>query len=237
MTQEVGQAGSLNSASRTLGANVTASALPQSVTVSPAPATDVFAGEVLLVDTGAAQETVHVTLVGATTITGVFNNNHNNGAPIVAIGVFPQGVLTASTATNLKLFGDINGDGTLVYVEYVCNTVTGTLTRSVTPISSATINGAQVLVSNLVANPGGTPCFQYATSVTTGGYTFIPSLGITLTVQTADVNAETGLPLTVTKSFLNIAPRNVDAGIILATSGSTDNLQPTPALVTTLSAY
>ena len=41
-----------------------------------------------------------------------------------ATGIVPPqpGSSTARPPTELKLFGDINGDGNMVYVEYTCDT-------------------------------------------------------------------------------------------------------------------
>src|SRR5581483_8501711 len=89
-------------------------------------------------------------------VTGIFNNNHASGAAVNAQGIFPQGVMSASTSTRLQLFGDLFGDGTLQFAQYDCDYVGGTFSRSVTPVSSSSINPSQVLVSNVVPNPGGT---------------------------------------------------------------------------------
>src|SRR6266550_3925681 len=134
MTQEIGQAGALNADTKTLGAAVTGSTTAQNVTLSSTA--NIFVGEALTVDTGSSQEIVRVTAIPSSTqVTGIFKNSHSNGGPVVARGVFPQGILSGSTATSLKLFGDINADGSLVYVQYDCDTTAGTLTRSVTTIA------------------------------------------------------------------------------------------------------
>lgn len=225
MTQEIGQAGLLGFTARQLSAGVTSGTAAQSVAISST--TGIFVGEKLLVDTGASQETVSVTSVGTGTITAVFTKSHASGALISAAGVFPQGVLSSSTATSLKIFGDINGDGEMVYVQYDCDTTAGTLARSSTAITASSISPAQIVVQNLIANPGGTPCFQYATA-TAGGYTFVTSVGITLSIRTAFPDPQTNQYVTMTKSFLNLAPRNVIAGLTLAQENLQTNLQPTP---------
>ena len=53
-----------------------------------------------------------------------------------ATGIIPPtGMLNGSTATVLKLYGDINGDGNMVYVEYTCDTaVSHNLYRNVMAI-------------------------------------------------------------------------------------------------------
>lgn len=234
MTQEIGQAGALNFAPQTLPVAVFANPLPQVVNVGPT--TNIFVGEQLTIDTGSTQENVLVTAIISNRITAIFTKSHPAGARVVAQGVFPQGVLSSSTATSLKLFGDINADGTLVYVQYDCDTGAGTLRRSVTTIAPGvtTRNASQVLLRNLVANPAGTPCFQYGTGVAvtvgTNTYTFVPSVGVSLTLQTSKRDPQTGAFVTMTKSFSNLTPRNVLAGLAMAqsTPATTNRLQSTP---------
>ena len=230
--QEVGQAGSMPSgrlgARNTNGATF-ASGVAQAVNLNDV--TGLFIGEKLLVDAGASQELVTVTAINANSITGVFGKNHNNNAQVNAMGVFPQGILNTSTATKLQLFGDINGDGTLVYVEYTCNPAAagGTLTRSVTPVGTGAVNAADVLVDNLIPNPGATPCFQYpAAPPVVAGFTFINQVGVTLTVESATKDVLTGSFEKMTKSATDIVPRNIQMGLDLANAGLTDHLQPAP---------
>jgi len=235
MTQEIGQAGGLNFTPQTLGAAVTGGASGQTVTLSSTA--NIFIGEQLTIDTGSAQEIVAVTAIPSSyQVTGIFKQSHINGVPVVVRGVFPQGVLSTSTATSLKLFGDINADSSLAYVQYDCNTAAGTLTRSITTLAPGvtTRNTSQTLLTNLIANPGGTPCFQYGTAVavTVGAttYTFIPSVALSLTVQTAKRDQQTGAFVTMTKSFSNLSSRNILAGLTLAQASPpiTNRLQATP---------
>ena len=188
----------------------------------------IFNGEKLLVDAGLLQETVTVTSVNSTTIRGIFQKSHASGAPVNAVGVFPQGVLSSSTATQLQLIGDINGDGTLSYAQYDCDTGAGTLSRSVSPITAAAISPSQIVLQGLIANPDGAPCFRYTTA-TAAGYTFVTSVGMTVTVQTSQVDPQTGQFMVMTNTFDNLAPRNVLAGFDLAQSGVLTALQPTPS--------
>lgn len=233
LTQEIGQAGALNYAGTTLSAAVTVNASAQSVAVGSTA--NIYDLEQLLVDTGSSQETVTVTAVTATSLSAIFTKSHSSGAPVTALGVFPSGVLTTtSTASRLDLFGDINGDGTIVYVRYTCDTVGGTLSRSSTPITLSTLNTTQVLLQGLVANPGGTACFQYTTT-TVGSYTLVTNVAVTLTVETSETDPQTGSYITQTKTFNNLVPRNLLAGVDLANSSLTTLLQTTPAGVTTLS--
>jgi prepilin-type N-terminal cleavage/methylation domain-containing protein len=233
MAQEIGQAGLLSSASSqvtTLGAAVTGSGTVQSVAFTSA--SSVFVGEKLTVDVGSNQELVAVTAKSSNNVTGIFGKNHTNAAVVNASGIFPQGVLTTSNANQLQLVGDINGDGTLVYVEYNCNNQApgpGTLTRSITPITAASKNAASILVDAVMPNPGGTACFQYPSPLpTAGGFTFVPQVGVTLTLQSSSRDPVTGAYLTITKQALDLVPRNVQMGLTMANAGVTDRLQPAP---------
>lgn len=229
ITQEVGQAGLLDFTTRTTSAAITASQTAQSVVLDSVDS--IFVGEDLIVGTSTTEETVKVTAVnaGTSTITGVFTQNHAVNTRVRGYGVFPQGILSSSSATELRIFGDINGDGNITYVKYICDTSAGTLSRSMTVVTptTTTATASEVLVSDLTANPGGTACFQY-TSRTTGPYTFVTSVGITLSARSSKVDPQTKQYVTMTKSFLNLAPRNVLMGLELALTGSEIRLQPTP---------
>jgi hypothetical protein len=224
------------SGSSCAGAGITASASAQTVPVSST--TGMFTNEYLAIDAGAAQETVQVTAFAASpaTITAVFSQNHSPGAIVAVRGMFPQGILSpgqtgGSSATQLNLIGDLIGDGNLYYVQYKCNPPT--LTRSVTPMLTATSQAAAVtLLDDLAANPGGTSCFQYSTnSVLVGSttYYFTTTVSVTLTVQTSEIDPITKTQSTETKSFLNLVPRNVLGGYNLANVGVSAFFQPNPS--------
>jgi prepilin-type N-terminal cleavage/methylation domain-containing protein len=138
LAQEVGQAGSLNFIPQTLSAAVTGGTVAQTVQLSSTA--NIFVGEELTVDTGSNQELVQViSFPGTNQISGIFRQNHALAAPVTAQGVFPNGVLTTTAGNTLQLFGDVNADGSLEYVEYDCNpgstSAPGTLTRSITTIA------------------------------------------------------------------------------------------------------
>jgi prepilin-type N-terminal cleavage/methylation domain-containing protein len=239
MEQEIGQAGLVSlpsSPSPTLSSAVAPGVLAQTVNISPTT-TSMFVNEQLLVDAGNSEELVTVTAVTATTIKAIFGKTHAIGAPISALGVFPSGIvppLTAdgSTANVLNIFGDINADGSLVYVRYTCTPGTsaapGTLTRSVTTIVPGVnaISASQTLLSTVIGGVGAV-CFQYTTQAA-AGYTFVTNVGFTLSVQATRPDPQTLQYSTMTKSFLNLAPRNVLAGLEVATASSpiTNRLQP-----------
>ena len=124
LTQEIGQAGRVS-----LPAPVTLNAATavNDTTLTVSSAAGMFVGEQLIVDTGNQEETVTVNAIAGnqlTTATGM-TKTHAAAVPITAPGGFSWGVVpdnavNGSTATTLKIFGDINGDGNMVYVEYSC---------------------------------------------------------------------------------------------------------------------
>ena len=195
------------------------------------------------------------------TIDACFTASHAAGTVLVPMGGFATGIVpplspdpahlplpytgypNGSTPTKLKLYGDINGDGNMVYVEYTCDpTTTHNLYRNVVAFDSATkpaVTDREILLSNIIDNPGGTACFtyQYATmSVQGTPFTFVIDVAITLTVQTQEVDPVTKQFQRETKALLNVSPRNVFNSWSLASIGYTDRIQSTPTSVTTLLA-
>jgi hypothetical protein len=243
LQQEVGQAGLVS-----LPGPVTlqtAVAAPGVQTVTLSSAAGMFVGERLTVDTGASEETVALTAVNATNqqVTANFIDTHALGAPVSVLGGFASGIVPTNTANGssagvLKLFGDINGDGTMVYIEYTCDTVAANLYRNLMAFDAAAkpaLTAAQVLLGNILPNPGGTPCFTYQEQ-TVGATTFVTDVAITLTVQTQLTDPVTKQFQTETKALLNVSPRNVVNAWELASisDGATPRVQPTPATVTNL---
>lgn len=232
MSQEIGQAGlvPIPATLPTLSAAVTSNASAQAVTVSSA--TSFYLGEYVVADTGTSQETVALTAVNYTTnqISGIFTHSHGSGAIVSGWGAFLYGILSASSTggNTLELFGDINSTGRLTYVQYDCNFNNNTLTRTSTDLlsTSTTMNTKQVLINNLVNS--GTNCFQYTNGVPIGANTVYPTVAVTLTVQTNANDPQTGQPVQVTKTLLNINSRNVLAAIALNNAGATTEVQPTP---------
>ncbi len=239
MAQEIGQAGLVSLPASTLGAAVSPNATAQIAAVSSTAS--MFVNEQVLVDAGTNnEELVTLTGVNAATITTVFGKAHAVGVPINVLGVFPNGVVApatidGSTANVLNVFGDINADGSLVYVRYTCTPGTtaapGTLTRSVTTILPGVdaLSASQTLLSTVVGGTGAV-CFQYTTAAA-AGFTFVTNVGFTLSVQATRPDPQTGAYPQMTKSFLNLAPRNVLTGLELANAGITNRLQSTPANV------
>lgn len=240
LQQEVGQAGLI--------------ALPGPVTLSSAVATGVqtigvssaagmFVGELLLIDTGGLQETVALTAVDTSSnlITGAFTQAHAAGAPVAVVGGFSHGIVPPSMAdgssgTVLKLFGDVNSNGQMVYVEYLCDTVNQRLSRNMVAWDATTKPAwtpAMILLNNVVANPGGSPCFSYQTEVVAGN-TYVTAVAITLSVQTQQIDPITRQFQIETKTLLNVSPRNVFHAWQMASMQETNRIQPMPATILAL---
>ncbi len=224
---------------------------------------------------GDHSETVRVQALdrAANTITACFWENHPNTtgpAPVVTRGAFANGIVAPSIASggpnpipngsdgnHLKLFGDINGDGKMVYIEYVCDNgdIIGVapsynLYRNVmafdTPAAAKpAVTNSMILLTNVHQNPpdvsgAARPCFQYqypnpATISVQGVPTaFVLDVAVTLTVWTQMLDPVTKQNQRETKALLNVSPRNVFFAWELAGIGYTDRVQSTPATVAAL---
>jgi len=242
LQQEIGQAGRA-----TLRTTVTlSSAITASGTATRNdPSGSIFVGEKLVIDTGQNEETVTVTAVNAVsnphTFTAIYTLPHAAGAPVTvqggfATGVVPTNMTNGSTASVLKLYGDINGNNSMVYVEYVCDAAAGNLYRNMMAFdapSKPAVDSSQILLSNLLPNPGGTPCFTYEQK-TVNTTTFVVNVAISLTTQTQSRDRITRQFQTETKALLNVAPRNVFDAWLLASMGSNSRIQPMPPSVAAL---
>jgi len=254
----------------TLGAAVNAAATTATVACGGTPTgCGIFPGELLVVDPGSwnqatltgSEETVEVLSIAGNVITidksidatgatlqTSFVNAHASGARIRALGGFATGIVppaasgftNGSTPTVLKLYGDINSDGTMVYVEYTCDTTSGNLYRNVMPYDQTTAKlaptNSQILLSSILPNPNNTPCFTYmpATLPVVGGVSYVLDVAITLTVQTQLKDPVTQQFQTETKALLNVSPRNVFNVWQLASAGAFNRVQPMPPTVTAL---
>lgn len=252
LQQEVGQAGrvSLPGAVTTSGA-----VSPGAQTVAVSSTAGMFAGEQLVVDAGQNEETVSVSTVdSATSFTANFALAHAASVPVTVLGGFATGVApcatqascpgstvtsafaNGSTGSVLKIYGDINGDGNMVYVEYVCDTTAGFLYRNMMAFTTATkpaVTPTQILLSNILANPGGTACFTYDQKVV-NGTSYVVNVAISLTTQTQIKDPTTRQFQTETKALLNVAPRNVFDAWQLASIGASGRIQVIPPSVTNL---
>jgi hypothetical protein len=97
------------------------------------------------------------------------------------------------------------------------------------------ISAGLALLNNITANPDGSPCFTYQQQ-SVNGTPYVLDVAVTLTVQTPNRDAITGLYETETKALLNVAPRNVFDVWQLAGLGVNNRVQPMPPSVQTLLA-
>jgi hypothetical protein len=252
MQQEIGQAGRVslppvaNCCQMTTAVATTGS--PVRATLTTGLGAGMFVNEYLVVDAGIQQETVQVTAISGDTITAIFGSTHAANVQVTVQGGFGTGIVpelaspynmtNGSDGTHLKLYGDINGDGNMVYVEYICDYQTsGNLYRSVSSFSAATIVAKQVLLPNLASsgNPNGTACFVYQERPVNCNSTTVPcfvtDVAVTLTVQTQQPDPFTGRYQQETKALLNVSPRNVFDAYDLWTANSYNRVQPMPATV------
>jgi prepilin-type N-terminal cleavage/methylation domain-containing protein len=253
LQQEVGQAGrvSLPYPTRLTGGII---AGPQTTNISQfingswtGSVSGIYIGEQLVVDAGTIRETVTITDVNTTAkqITAVFKNGHGSNAAVQAMGGFASGVVpttahltNGSDGTHLKLYGDINADGNMVYVEYTCDTTNHFLYRNMMAWDAASKlapTAAQVLIGNVQTNPNGTACFTYQ-EVQVGTNWFVTDVAITLTVQTQILDPVTKQYQQETKALLNVSPRNVFNVWEMASLGINDRVQPMPPSVVSLIA-
>ncbi len=239
MQQEIGQAGHI--ALPQPIALTAAIAGPGSATVSVNTPTGLFVGATAVVGADDATETVTVTALTGTTFTAAFLNPHPNGAPVLLVGGFASGVVPPSMANGstgfvLKLYGDTDDDGNLKYVEYVCDVANNRLYRNVMAWNAASkpaLTEDHLLLGNVIANPGGTPCFTYQTEVV-NGTTFVTGVAVTLSVRSQQIDRFANDYLQATKTLLNVAPRNVFLLWTMASIGVTTRLQPMPPSVQAL---
>jgi hypothetical protein len=266
LQQEVGQAGRVSLPGSTVTLAGAVGVGPATVGViqtingaAVASVAGIFQDELLVIDTGGpnpcvatspCQETVTVTAVDPVNqrITASFSYPHNAGAAVNAFGGFAAGVVppqpdypNGSTGSKLKMIGDINGDGTVTYLEYSCDfsTIPGKLYRNTMAIDAAlkpVVTDNQILLGNILPNPGGTACFTYLPNPlpVVGADTYVLDVAITLTVQTQVKDPTTGQYQTETKALLNVSPRNVFNVWQLASAGFTNRIQPMPPNVTAL---
>jgi type II secretory pathway pseudopilin PulG len=260
LQQEVGQAGRVAlPGPAKLAAAVAAGASPavgvqiDSGAGYVASVSGIFVGEQLAMDSGDnTQETVTVSAVStvSNTITATFANAHSAGAAINVLGGFASGIVppspgytNGSTGWLLKMYGDINGDGNMMYVEYKCDLAAGKLYRNAMAFdlpaaSKPALTDTQLLLGNILDNPASYPCFSYMPSPlpVVGADTYVLNVAITLTVETQLKDAYINKRSRETKALLNVSPRNVFNVWQLASAGGVlvNRIQPIPASVTSL---
>ncbi len=231
-------------------------------------AAGIFVGERLVIDPGSYdqgtqssnEETVQVSAVNTATntitisrsvdatdatIQASFVNTHAAGTPVrvyggFSSGVVPPGMTNGSTGTVLKLYGDVNGDGNMVYVEYTCDTNTGNLYRNSMAFDATAKPAVTAEPSAAREHPGRIPTTRRASRTCrtrfrrSAANTFVLDVAITLTVRTQIKDPTTGQYQTETKSLLNVSPRNVFHVWQLASAGMNNRVQPIPPTVTAL---
>lgn len=177
------------------------------------------------------------------------------GYPVWPVNAPGQG----SSGTVLKLYGDINGDGHMIYVEYTCVPGTpqapGFLYRNQVnfwnlPAGVPPLNPSMIVLTGVLQNPNSpagaaVPCFNYQLQTREGvnaalkDMTFVTDVAVTLTVQTS--NPDPQVPLingqpnyqTETKALLNVSPRNVYNAFEFAFLDYSNRVQPTPMIIKT----
>jgi hypothetical protein len=168
--------------------------------------------------------------------------------------VFPAGYPFASapgqgsSGTVLKLFGDVNGDGEMVYVEYTCVQGTaaapGFLYRNQVkfldpPAAVPALNPSMIVLTGVLTNPNDAngnpvPCFNYQLQTRDGvnaaadDMAFVTDVAVTLTVQTPNKDPNSNAFQTETKALLNVSPRNVYQALQFAQADYLNRVQPAP---------
>lgn len=250
LQQEIGQAGRISLPNPGVPVTLTTPvAAPGTLVTSVSSAAGMFVGEQLVIDAGSNQEMVALTSVSpiGNTITATFANAHAAGAAVTvqggfAAGIVPDSIPGGSSPTVLKLFGDINSDGNMVFVEYTCDTANGFLYRNEVAFDAAVLpalDPSKILLTNVLPNPpqpNGTavPCFSYQKASVTLGvttYTFVTQVAVTLTEQTQNPDPQTGQFQNETKALLNVSPRNVFDAWEEASVGVVSRVQPMPPSV------
>jgi Tfp pilus assembly protein PilW len=234
MASEIAQAGSHGDRSTvTTAAISTPSATPRAVSVASTAGMTV--GDWVDVDIGANLESVKLTAVSSTSITGAFRVAHVSGVPIrlfalpFVTGIIPPTGMAASsssTGTTLEFFGDICSDSNLYYVEYVYSSTNAQITRSITPITQAGKNPALPFVRNVVPNS-----VQF--TVNTDALGVVTSVNIAMTVRN---NWSTASKYQETQLSTRVLIPSALAGSVLKSEllgfGGVNKLPPTPSRVT-----
>ena len=272
LQQEISQAGrvALPGETTTIGTLVVGATpdTPLTLTVIVDSTEGMFVGMLLVVDAGTNEETVAVTAIPTAgtpgTITASFTANHAVGATIRPTSAFGTGIIMdeafledqttvapawSSDGFTLRMFGDINGDGNMVYLEYICDPEddgTGTLTRSEAAWDDGVVGTSQVLLSNVLTSrvdpddltSDEIPCFayfgDYNSPVPLNSYAL--TVGITLSVQGKYPDPQTGNYDRVTKALLQISPRNINMAYQISSelAGADDVVPPTPPVIKTM---
>jgi len=240
LQQEVGQAGRI---SLPAPVKVAVNAAAGATTLTVDTAEDMFIGEYLVVGTGNSQETNAISGIAGQVLTfgTAFQNAHLQDEPVSVQGAFWAGVVPSHNAdgtvfddgssdTVLKIFGDINGSGKMVYVEYACDLNENVLYRNQMDFDAAVKaepGVEEILVENVQANPKNEPCFTYQEE-TIANNVFVIGVAITLTVRSEEKDPITKKYQQESKALLNVSPRNVFNAWQMYSLLVENRVQPTP---------
>ena len=240
LQQEVGQAGRI---SLPAPVKVAVNAAAGATTLTVDKPEDMFVGEYLVVGTGNTQETNAITQIAGQVLTfgTAFQNVHLQNEPVSVQGAFWAGVVPSHNAdgtvfddgssdTVLKIFGDINGSGKMVYVEYTCDLNENVLYRNQMDFDAAVKSEPgveEILVENVQANPDDAPCFTYQEE-TIANNVFVIGVAITLTVRSEEKDPITKKYQQESKALLNVSPRNVFNAWQMYSLLVENRVQPTP---------
>jgi len=240
LQQEVGQAGRISLPGPVeVDANAAAGDTKLTVTSNE----DMFVGEYLVIGTGDTEETIAISAIAGNDITfaEAFEFKHDKNEPITVQGAFAAGVVpehkpdlitvepNGSSGTVLKIFGDINGTGQMVYVEYECDLNAHVLYRNQMDFEGAKVKPdvEQILVENVQPNPNNEPCFTYQEEKILNNV-FVIGVAITLTVRSEEKDPITKKYQQESKALLNVSPRNVFNAWQLYSLLVNNRVQPTP---------
>jgi prepilin-type N-terminal cleavage/methylation domain-containing protein len=276
LQQEIGQAGKISLGPPNVSVTmapvlIAGSNIP--IIFTPSTGVTVYPGEYLTVDLGNSQEVVAVTGTSASPSATFVKIHPSALTPVVALGAFASGVVppdaasittgcanstlptggtypgypNGSTCTKLKLYGDVNGDGNIVYIEYTCSqgTITnpGFLYRNqmlITAASKPANDNTMILLGNVLGNPNDAnnnpvPCFNYQVRQIGNLPNYcVTNVALTLTVQTQNKDQQTQQFQPETKALLNVGPRNVIEVWGTANLVDSTRAQSMPASVTAL---
>lgn len=238
MQQEIGQAGRIALPGPIA---TTGSVLKGVGTLDVSTTTGLFVGARVIVGAGDQTETVAITAMTPTSLMATFTLAHNAGEPVTVLGAFTSGVVppsmtNGSTGTVLKLYGDVNDDGQMLYVEYTCDTAVGSLYRNVMAWDAAAKPAKtpeMVILHNVIPNPGNAACFTYQTEIV-NGTTYVTGVAVTLSVRSQQRDHFSKNFAQATKTLLNVSPRNIYLIWSMASIGVTNRLQPMPPTITVL---
>ncbi len=263
LEQEIGQAGKISLPNPATPVTLTAKTAVGDTTATVNSSLNMFVGEQLVIDTGTNQETALLSAAAngnLTFATTPLLYAHAKNVPVSVEGGFATGIVPpdgnsaacttagyiavpgGSTCSALKLYGDINDDGTMLFVIYSCDTSTvpGFLYRNEVPFDAATIDATTklALLNNILQNPpdannNPVQCFSYQTR-NSGPSSYVVDVAVTLTEQTQQIDPVTRQFQNETKALLNVSPRNVYNVWRLDSINQLNRVQTTPPSITNL---